>query len=516
MKFPYRFVPTAPLLSVIAFASALRVDASEPSTDPKPEMAAETPVEMRLDDCIAAAMQRNHERPASLLAVSVAEAQHQQALSAYWPHATLKAAYEHMDTTPDFLFPATTTGVPPQTITLPAGTALITIPAGVLGPTAVQLPVTTPQQTIKTPGEQFPVPSQDVKLMNPDSVVASIDASWLLFDGGMRRGYDQQARGMVDMMKAEAHRTDLQVVDAVKRYYYGAILAGQVQRLGSDTLARMEATLSLTETMYKEGSGKVQKTDYLDNKLMVESLRAMVAELDKNAAMSQAALANSIGMPWNASVRPAEHELPLATFSGNLEALVGTAYSFNPDWNKVEAALRSLDGAVVTARSGHAPKVALTGEIHRWWNSYQAGIATSNDKEFATVGLGMELPLFDGFLTRQKVAEARARLARAKEEQFLLREGIGLQIKDVFLGLVAAQKAEGATREAMSASQENRELYTRAYQNELVETEKLIRSQLIEALMTAQHFKARYDLLALRSQLDLLVGTEVIGAISGK
>ena len=67
--------------------------------------------------------------------------------------------------------------------------------------------------------------------MNPDSVVASIDASWLLFDGGMRRGYDQQARGMVDMMKAEAHRTDLQVVDAVKRYYYGAILAGQVQRL---------------------------------------------------------------------------------------------------------------------------------------------------------------------------------------------------------------------------------------------------------------------------------------------
>ena len=50
------------------------------------------------------------------------------------------------------------------------------------------------------------------------------------------------------------------------------MLARQLHQVGKDTLARMEATLSLTETMYKEGSGKVKKTDYLDNKVMVESL----------------------------------------------------------------------------------------------------------------------------------------------------------------------------------------------------------------------------------------------------
>jgi len=33
---------------------------------------------------------------------------------------------------------------------------------------------------------------------------------------------------------------------------------------------------------------------------------------------------------------------------------------------------------------------------------------------------------------------------------------------------------------------------------------------LMEALMCAQHYKARYDHLALQSQLDLLVGTELI------
>ena len=65
----------------------------------------------------------------------------------------------------------------------------------------------------------------------------------------------------------------------------------------------------------------------------------------------------------------------------------------------------------------------------------------------------------------------------------------------------------------MKASEENRELNTRAYQHELVETEEVIRAQLLEALMCAQHYKARYDHIALQSQLNLIVGTEVLKKI---
>ena len=84
----------------------------------------------------------------------------------------------------------------------------------------------------------------------------------------------------------------------------------QLRTLGEDTLARMEATLHLTETMYKEGAGKVQKTDFLDNKVMVETLRAMVALLEKNEEMAQAALANTMGLSWNTFVKPADSEVP--------------------------------------------------------------------------------------------------------------------------------------------------------------------------------------------------------------
>ena len=91
-----------------------------------------------------------------------------------------------------------------------------------------------------------------------------------------------------------------------------------------------------------------------------------------------------------------------------------------------------------------------------------------------------------------------------------------MQIKDIFLGLSAAQKSHQATLDAMTAAQENRDLNTRAYQNELVETEKVIRAQLIEALMCAQHYKTRYDHIALQSQLSLVVGTEVVKQLDVK
>ncbi|RME92483.1 MAG: TolC family protein, partial [Verrucomicrobia bacterium] len=170
-------------------------------------------------------------------------------------------------------------------------------------------------------------------------------------------------------------------------------------------------------------------------------------------------------------------------------------------------------GGVRAARGSGLPKVAVTGELHRWWNDYETGVATAENKTGWRVGVGVEIPLFGGFMTRHKVAEARARLNQLRQQQILLREGLGLQIKDVFLGLIANQKAFEATAAALEAASENRDLNTRAYQNGLVETEEVIRAQLMEALMEARHWRARYDQLALRSRLEFLVGNALQSAL---
>jgi hypothetical protein len=44
----------------------------------------------------------------------------------------------------------------------------------------------------------------------------------------------------------------------------------------------------------------------------------------------------------------------------------------------------------------------------------------------------------------------------------------------------------------------------------------VIRAQLVEALMSAQHYKTRYDHAVGLSQLNLVVGTEVRRAVENK
>jgi outer membrane protein TolC len=116
-------------------------------------------------------------------------------------------------------------------------------------------------------------------------------------------------------------------------------------------------------------------------------------------------------------------------------------------------------------------------------------------------------------LTKNKIAAARAAIAKIKEEQLLLKEGIGLQTRDIILSLGAAQKSCDASGSALTAATENRELNVRAYQSELVETDDVIQAQLMEAMMAAQHYKARYEHVALLSRLELIVGTEVLKQI---
>ena len=493
-----------------------------------PPSAIAAPIEMSLDDCIAAALEKNHARPASLFALAAAEAQHKQALSGYWPQVSLKGAYEIMDEPQNYIFPSSTFAVPAmsipvpgQTFNVPAGTAMVTVPAQLLNPLAppgatVQLPVSTPAQSFAVPGQTFhtpassiTVPDQEIKLMDEESWYASLGGQWLLYDGGMRSGLREQARAGVAVARADLRRSELKIVDDVTRLYYGAVMARQVRQVGEDSLARMEATLNLTETMYKEGSGTVTKADYLDNKIMVETLRAAAALLEKNQLMAEAALAYTLGLEWDQSVRPTATEVPYEPLPADLEALVGEAYEFSPDWQSLEAGLQAREGALREAKSGHYPKLALEGNLHKWWNDYDKGMATDENKEGWTVRVGMELPLFQGFLTQNKVKEARARLSQMKEEGILLREGLGLQVREIVTGLDAAAKRFQATRDAMEAAVESRDLNTRAYQNELVETEDVIKSQLMEAFMSAQHYKMRYDHAELRSKLNLVVGTEI-------
>lgn len=473
---------------------------------------------LTLSECMRIAMERNHTRPASQMAVAIAEAQHRQALAAYWPQITAQAGIQELNRSPNFLYPASNFAIPPESIAVPGGTALVTIPANAFGPgfppVSVQLPVSFPGQTVTTPAQSFPVPAQDVKLFDPRTESVSGKFDWLLADFGMRRGLREQTAAGIEAAQAGARRTDLELADSVIRLYYGAVLARQLHQLGTETLERMEATLRVTEALYKDGTGTVNKTDYLDNRVMAETVRSMVAGLEKNEAAAEAGLAYTIGYSWRSTVVPSDTEIPYRAWQGDLDAMVATAYEFNPDWAELEAGLKALKGERRADESGHFPRIGLKGELHRRWNAYEGGLSTPNNRSGWSVDLGVEIPVFDGFLTNAKVAEVQARIRQLQQKKLLLSDGLGLKLRSDFLELQAAEKTVRAGQDAATAAAEDRDLTMRAYDTGMVDTEKVIRVEIQEALVRAALDKAIYDHIALESGIDMVVGKSFEAALT--
>jgi outer membrane protein TolC len=242
----------------------------------------------------------------------------------------------------------------------------------------------------------------------------------------------------------------------------------------------------------------------------------MVASLEQNEASAQAALAYTLGYSWRSTVIPADAEIPYSAGQGNLDQMVADSYQFNPDWNALEAGLKALAGEQAATASGHYPRIGLKGELHRRWNAYDGGLSTPNNRTGWSLDLGVDIPVFDGFLTNAKVAEVRARIEQLKQQQFLLSDGLGLQLRNAFLQLEASEKSIQAGRDAATAAFDDRDLTLRAYENGQVDTEKIIRVELQEALVKAALDKAIYDRVVLQAGVDMVVGKSFQTALTTK
>jgi len=449
--------------------------------------AAESPPTVTLDlsRCLEIALESNQRGRISRRAIEVAEAQLQQARSAYWPQVALRATALWRDQDPVFVIPAQ------------SDTFRIT---GLL-PT----PVVT----------RVSVPPIEAPLLDRRHLATSLNLVYPIYTGGLRPSLTAQARAGVEAARQAARRSRLEVIRDTRHYYCGAILSRRLLQLAEEALARLEVTMALTHALSESATGRVTRADYLELKVVVESVRAAVAHLRANESTSRAAVVYAIGLPWNTELVLAEDDLPFEPVREEVAVLVEAGYRLNPDWHRLAAAIDAAGAQVDQALSGQRPTVAAAVSLEYLVNSYDAGLVSPDDKRSWAVGVALEWPVFDGLRTRNTVRAARARLDALQGQKILLREGLALQVRSLLCEVARTTAQEEAVRAARDAAQENRELNTRAYQAGLVEVEDLIRAQMVEALAQAQYELVRYEHAAARADLEFAVGDKLSRVVGG-
>ncbi|MDD2336799.1 MAG: TolC family protein, partial [Geobacteraceae bacterium] len=188
---------------ILPLYAAQADDQEMPIPSPVDESAPQS-TKLTLQNCIDLALQNNHARSASCYSIEIAEAQHRQAISAYWPQVGVKATYSILDEDPNFIFPG-------RNISLPQG---------------MTIPVNTPYGPYEL--SSLPVSEQKVKLMDRQNFIASLNATVPLYTGGKISSIVRQAEQGIRAAREESRRTDLQVIYDTTRYYYGAVLGKEL------------------------------------------------------------------------------------------------------------------------------------------------------------------------------------------------------------------------------------------------------------------------------------------------
>lgn len=443
---------------------------------------------LTLEDCIRIAMVKHQSLAVSDANLAMAEAQYQQAMSAYWPQLAAQVNASRADQDRSYSLQGQ-----------------FSLPPTVAG--AIASLSATPQaaQMIQQ-GLAQPIPlNMDVKLLDRDVMTSSLNLTYPLFTGMKREALVAQSEKGIRIAQEGQRKTNLEIVRDVKKYYYAAQFAIQMERLTSDTLERFKVLEDLTERLFQHGSLKVKKTDYLRTKTTTAITRTLLGEAKYVKDLAHEALGNAMGQEWNSrySLTDPDEAMPI---NQELQQLVESAQTFNPDIQQLKLAVQISDNQITEARSSYYPMIAFQAEVHDIQTPYHSGLTNTANRDGWTIGVGMQWNLFDGFLTAGKVNQAKAQRRKLESQQILLDQGLALQIKQQFLSIQSANTQIKDSKEAVAYASENRQLHVRAYQEELVETKEVIESQIVETFAQGVHYRSRYALEMARLSLEYLIG----------
>lgn len=421
---------------------------------------------LSLNDCITLAMENSKQKQIASTKIEVSKSHLKQAESGRWPSLELSSKAFIQDEPQNFIFPSSTFSFPPLEINLPP---------------------------------------QDIKLLDNKSIMTDLTLVYPVFTGGKISSIIDQVEHSILISQNNLALTENEITLNVKKAYYAVILTQQLLKIGSDAFERFEATYHLTESLYQTGSGTVSKLDYLKNKMSLESFRGIVSELGSKNSIANSALKYYLGLNLSSEISIKDSSLEIEYLTPKEQETLNELLSTNLYLKNLDIATNIYNAKIDEAESDYYPSLALFGNYHRLDNSYDYGFATDKNKNVFTLGLGLQLSLFNGFRTAGKVEENEAELKGLQFQKVFVEESLKMKLTQLLTELKKSDDKIVSSKEAMIAASENRDLNLRAYQNEIGEVADFIEAQIMESIMMAQYQLALYERTELKSQLESLL-----------
>ncbi len=247
---------------------------------------------------------------------------------------------------------------------------------------------------------------------------AVLDMKWLLFDFGERKSETTMAREGLMAANVGFNAVHQQIIFAVTRRFYELNTARQLVEVAESSVQAADTVAQSVQARFDHGLSTKPET------LQGEQQSAQAAfELEAARGFlsdAQVAFVESLGILPTTKIQIAPiPEKPFPEDSPeSLDGLINRAISQRPDLVAKLANVRAKEAEVRKAHSTYYPKVTLNANAG--WAGIEMSAADSpyfgGGQPIYGAGLGIELPIFEGFARRKKLEIAESELHAARDE----------------------------------------------------------------------------------------------------
>ncbi len=236
----------------------------------------------------------------------------------------------------------------------------------------------------------------------------------------------------------------------VARAYFDVLIAQDTVDLAAAQKAAISEQLEQAKRNFEVGTATITDTHEAQSRYDLTSAQEIAAQSNleiKKRTLQQ--LTNS--MPEN--LRPLGQEFKLEPPQpADMEKWVEEAQQHNLQLVVAKAGAEIADKEVARNRGGHYPTLDLVGNYSKTYaNGGTFGLGSTTTA--SSIGVQLNVPLFQGGLVQSKWREAEANRDRAKDELESAHRNVALQTRQAYLGVVNGMAQVVALQQALKSSE---------------------------------------------------------------
>lgn len=331
-----------------------------------------------------------------------------------------------------------------------------------------------------------------------------------LYNFGKREGNVQAARETLDATREDYASTSQDVVLAIKQAYYTYLTAQAIVNVRKDTVRSRNLLVKQAQGFYEVGTRA--RIDVARAEANLYSAQADLIAAENAVKIAWVTLRNAMGSP-RLPEQPVADDSPEVTFSMNLAGARDVAFDSRSELKSFEAQKRAADQLLATARRGHLPDIIFDAAYGRRHVSNDGNLNTFPLLPAWQVQLTLNIPIFDGFRTTNRVQETLHNYNNVAAQEEDRRQQIALEVEQSYLRVVETQERIKSTESAAKAAKENLDLAQGRYEVGVGSIIEITDAENLYTDAQTTYIRTIYDYKIADAQLARAMGDTRVGVL---